>query len=62
MRKTKSSTLDSKDPKFQRICDELGEEAVRRLHEAYRLTAAAIYRRANEHAQAKLRSKARSQE
>ncbi len=55
MKKTKSSTIDSKDRKFQQICDELGEDAVRRLHEAYRLTAAALYRRAKQHADAKLR-------
>ncbi|HUI53491.1 MAG TPA: hypothetical protein VLY04_00875 [Bryobacteraceae bacterium] len=55
MRKTKNSTIDTKDRKFQQICEELGEDAVRRLHEAYRLTAAALYRRAKQHADAKLR-------
>jgi len=43
-----------KDREFRRICNELGEDTVRRLHEAYRLTAAALYRRAKEYADSKL--------
>jgi len=55
MRKTRKSTMETKDRDFQRMCNELGEDTVSRLHEAYRLTAAALYRRAKERADAKLR-------
>jgi hypothetical protein len=36
------------------MCDELGADAVKQLWNAYRLTAAAIFRRAQQQAQAKL--------
>lgn len=62
MKRTKRSTIDTKDRRFQQICNELGEDTVRRLHEAYTLTAAALYRRAKDHANARLREEGSKQE
>jgi len=50
MRRTKK-----KEPTdLERMCQELGDDAVRSLHQAYRLTAAAIYRAAKKRAEAEL--------
>jgi hypothetical protein len=49
------STTEKNDEHFKRLCDELGEDTIKKLHNAFMLTAAAIYRRAKQHAQAQLR-------
>jgi hypothetical protein len=40
---------------FEILCDELGEEPIKRLYEAYRLTAAAVFRSAKKRAEAELK-------
>jgi hypothetical protein len=51
MRRTKK-----KEPTdIERMCQELGDDAVRSLHQAYCLTAAAIYKSAKKRAEAELK-------
>jgi hypothetical protein len=51
MRRTKKNEQTD----FERLCQELGEEPIQRLYEAYRLTAAAILQRAQQQAESKMR-------
>jgi hypothetical protein len=51
MRRTKKN----KQTDFERLCQELGEEPIQRLYEAYRLTAAAIVRSAKKRAEAEMK-------
>jgi hypothetical protein len=51
MRRTK--TKERTD--FEILCDELGEEPIRKLYEVYRLTAAAIFRSAKKRAEAEMK-------
>ena len=48
MRRTKKKELTD----IERMCQELGDDAIRTLHQAYRLTAAAILRSAEKRAEA----------
>jgi hypothetical protein len=54
MNNEENSEVSKENTTFERVCDELGEDVVRQLLEAYRLTAAALFNRAKEHAEAKL--------
>jgi hypothetical protein len=51
MRRTKKDEQTD----FERLCQELGEAPIQRLYEAYRLTAAAILRRAQQQAESEMR-------
>ena len=51
----KLKTPSQRDETFQRLCDELGEDVIGELHRAFTLTAAALFRRANERAEAELK-------
>lgn len=45
-----------KEPtEIQRMCQELGDDAIRSLHQAYRLTAAAVFRSAKKRAEAEMK-------
>ena len=57
MKRNRPSTTEENDRHFRRLCDELGEDTINKLHRAFTLTAAAIYRRAEQHTQAQLRTK-----
>jgi hypothetical protein len=48
-------TKQNEQTDFERLCQELGEEPIRRLSEAYRLTAAAIFRSAKKRAEAEMK-------
>lgn len=51
MRRTKK-----KEPtEIECMCQELGDDAIRSLHQAYRLTAAAVFRSATKRAEAELK-------
>lgn len=54
MKRTKTKTDAEREQLRRQMCDELGADAVKQLWNAYRLTAAAIFRRAQQQAQAKL--------
>jgi hypothetical protein len=54
-RKTKITMTDEeRERHFHRLCDELGEDTIQKLHKAYELTAGALYRRAKQRAEAEL--------
>lgn len=54
-RKTKiTMTNTEREEHLHRLCDELGEDTIRKLHTAYELTAGALYRRAKQRAEAEL--------
>jgi hypothetical protein len=55
IKKAKTRTPEERDEHFRRICDELGADVVEALHEAYRKTAAALYRRAAAWAEAQMK-------
>ena len=55
MKRTKSKTDAEREQLRREMCQELGDDAVRQLWTAYRLTAAAIFRRAKQKAEAQLR-------
>jgi hypothetical protein len=55
MKRKSISTTEQNDEHFKRLCDELGEDTIKKLHRAFTLTAAAVYSRAEQHAQAQLR-------
>ena len=55
MKKTKTKTDAEREALRRQMCDELGDDAVKQLWNAYRLTAAAIFRRAQQQAEAELR-------
>ena len=55
-RKTKITMTDEeRQQHLHRLCEELGEDAVRNIHRAFELTAQAICRRAKQKAEAGLR-------
>lgn len=56
MKQKQTELTEEMDPRLKLLCDELGEEAVRRIHKAYVLTAQAIYRRAVQKAKLDLRN------
>ena len=55
MKKTKTKTDTEREELRRQMCEELGDDAVKQLWNAYRLTAAAIVRRAKQRAEAELR-------
>ncbi|HLK67323.1 MAG TPA: hypothetical protein VKU19_28000 [Bryobacteraceae bacterium] len=55
MKRTKTPTSESKKPELDKLAEELGPDVARHLHRAFKLTAAAFYRRAAEKAEAQLR-------
>jgi hypothetical protein len=55
MKKTKTKTDAEREALRRQMCDELGADAVKQLWKAYKLTAAAIVRRAQLKAKAELR-------
>jgi hypothetical protein len=55
MKKTKKPKNSQRDENFQRLCDELGVDVIGELHRAFTLTAAALFRRAKERAEAELK-------
>ena len=54
MKRTKSLTRDAKKEHLDRICEELGADTIKKLHKAFELTAAALYRRAKQRAEAEM--------
>lgn len=59
MKQTKTPTSKTRDEDFDRVVEDLGEDVVRQLHQAYKLTAAALYKRAVEKAEAQLAERQR---
>jgi hypothetical protein len=55
MKKTNSPSQDPKKEHLDRICEELGADTITKLHRAYELTAAALYRRAKQRAEAEMK-------
>jgi hypothetical protein len=55
MKRTNSVTKDAKKEHLDRICQELGADTIKKLHRAFELTAAALYRRAHERASLELK-------
>jgi hypothetical protein len=55
MKKTKTKTDAEREELRRQMGEELGDDAVKQLWNAYRLTAAAIVRRAKQRAEAELR-------
>jgi len=55
MKRTKLLTTDERETHFKHLCQELGEDTIKKLHKAFTLTAAALYRRAKQQAEAQLR-------
>jgi len=56
MKKTNTKRKKQNGPTdIERMCQELGDDAIRNLHQAYRLTAAAIYRSATKRAEAEMK-------
>jgi hypothetical protein len=54
MKRTKMATSQARKEHLDRLCEELGADVVRKLSRAFRLTAAAVYKRAVEQAEAQL--------
>jgi hypothetical protein len=55
--RTKIPTSEVMNEDLDRLVAELGPDVVRHLHRAFKLTAAALYRRAAEHAEAQLQER-----
>jgi len=55
MKRTKLLPTDEKKQHFEHLCQELGEDTIKKLHKAYELTAAALYRRAKQRAEAEMK-------
>ena len=54
MKRTNTPASKTQNENLEQLVEELGPDVVRQLHRAYKLTAAAIYKRAVEQAEAKL--------
>ena len=54
MKRTQLLTTDKNKTHFERLCEELGEDTIKNLHRAFELTAAALYRRAKQRAEAEM--------
>lgn len=52
MKRTKTPSSETQNENLERLVEELGPDGVRALHRAYKLTAAALYKRAVEAAEA----------
>jgi hypothetical protein len=57
MKKAKFLTPEEEKEHLDRIVEELGADVVRKLHRAYELTVAAVYKRSLQTAEAKLRKR-----
>lgn len=57
MKQTKTPSSETQQENLDKLVEELGPDVVKALHRAYTLTAAALYRRAVEQAQAQLRQR-----
>jgi hypothetical protein len=57
MKRTKNPTSETQKGNLDRLIEELGPDVVRTLHRAYTLTAAALYKRAVEQSEARLRDR-----
>jgi hypothetical protein len=51
-KQTEPTTANKKT--LDRLCEELGADTIKQLHKAYELTAAALYRRAKQRAEAEM--------
>ncbi len=54
MKRKQTKLTDTKKTRLDRICEELGEDTIKKLHRAFELTAAALYRRAQQRAEAEM--------
>ena len=54
MKKKQTELTTAKKATLDRLCEELGADTIRKLHKAYELTAAALYRRAKQRAEAEM--------
>jgi hypothetical protein len=57
MKRTNTPTSKTPNKNLDRLVEELGPDVVRHLHRAFTLTAAALYRRAVERAEAQLQQR-----
>jgi hypothetical protein len=56
MKKTSMKRTQQEEPTdIEQMCQELGDDAIKSMHQAYRLTAAAILRSAEKRAEAELK-------
>lgn len=54
MKRKHTDLTDKKKTHLDRICEELGADTIKKLHRAFELTAAALYRRAQQRAEAEM--------
>jgi hypothetical protein len=54
MKRKQTKLTDTKKTHLDRICEELGADTIKKLHRAFELTAAALYRRAQQRAEAEM--------
>lgn len=54
MKRATLLTTDKNKTHFEHLCQELGEDTIKKLHRAFELTAAALYRRAKQRAEAEM--------
>lgn len=57
MKRTKTPSSNTQKENLDRLVEELGPDVVRHLHRAFKLTAAALYRRAVEQEEAQLQER-----
>jgi hypothetical protein len=61
MKRTNTPSSKAEKEHLERLVEDLGPDVVRQLHRAFTLTAAAIYRRAVERAEAQLQERKTSE-
>jgi hypothetical protein len=54
MKKKQTELTTAKKKTLDRLCEELGADTIKKLHKAYELTAASLYRRAKQRAEAEM--------
>ena len=54
MKRKQTDLTDKKKTRLDRICEELGADTIKKLHKAFELPAAALYRRAQQRAEAEM--------
>ena len=54
MKKKQTEMTAANKKTLDRLCEELGADTIKKLHKAYELTAAALYRRAKQRAEAEM--------
>ena len=54
MKKQHTEMTAANKKTLDRLCEELGADTIKKLHKAYELTAAALYRRAKQRAEAEM--------